>query len=141
MPPVALSSDMKCFPKGFKSASTGVFLPILVKSSRQILTPIASAIAIICRTAFVEPPRAMTTAIAFSKASFVMISEGLISWFSKFRIALPASLQSDFLSLDTASWLLLPGKLIPKASTADAIVLAVYIPPHEPGPLTEIFST
>jgi hypothetical protein len=31
------------------------------------------------------------------------------------------------------------GKLMPKASIADAIVLAVYIPPQEPGPGMAVF--
>ena len=30
---------------------------------------------------------------------------------------------------------------MPNASIAEAIVFAVYIPPHEPGPFTDIFST
>ena len=34
----------------------------------------------------------------------------------------------------------LPGKLIPSASIAEAIVFAVYIPPHEPGPGMAAFS-
>ena len=33
-----------------------------------------------------------------------------------------------------AAWALLPGRLIPIASIALAMVLAVYMPPHEPGP-------
>ena len=94
-----------------------------------------------CNTALVDPPNAITTAIEFSKAFFVIISLGLISRSSNFFIAAPASLQSCFLSLETASWLLLPGKLIPRASILDAIVLAVYIPPQDPGPFTETFST
>ena len=68
------------------------------------------------------------------------MSEGLISLSSRFMIADPAFTQSAFYDLDVASWLLLPGKLIPNASIADAIVFAVYIPPHEPGPSSDIFS-
>ena len=49
-------------------------------------------------------------------------------------------LQSIFFSSETASWELLPGKLIPKASIAEAIVFAVYIPPQEPGPGKAVFS-
>ena len=78
--------------------------------------------------------------MAFSKASLVIISEGFKSNSIKCSIAAPASLQSCFLLLEMASWLLLPGRLIPRASMAEAIVLAVYMPPHEPGPLTEISS-
>ena len=69
------------------------------------------------------------------------MSEGLISFSRRFSIALPVFIQSLFLSSETASWLLLPGRDIPRASIADAIVLAVYIPPHDPGPTTETFST
>src|SRR5699024_8390377 len=48
--------------------------------------------------------------------------------------ALPASSHSCAFASDVAGFEAFPGKLIPIASTADAIVLAVYIPPHEPGP-------
>src|SRR5690625_2552436 len=48
--------------------------------------------------------------------------------------ARPASSQSASFSLDVAGLDELPGKLIPIASIAEDIVLAVYIPPHEPGP-------
>ena len=82
----------------------------------------------------------MTQAIEFSNACFVIISFGTIFLSKRFFIALPDLMQSFSLALDAASWLLLPGKLIPNASIADAMVLAVYIPPHEPGPLTEISS-
>ena len=34
-----------------------------------------------------------------------------------------------------------PSRLSPIASIADDIVLAVYIPPHEPGPGQAFFST
>ena len=43
-----------------------------------------------CNTALVEPPNAITTAIEFSKAFFVMISLGFISRSNKFLIAAPA---------------------------------------------------
>ena len=72
------------------SAKTGVTFPILVKSSRSNLTPIQCAIAKRCKTAFVEPPKAITTAIEFSKAFFVMMSLGFISRSNKFLIAAPA---------------------------------------------------
>ena len=85
------------------SANTGVTFPILVKSSRSKSTPMQCAIAKRCKTAFVEPPRAMTTAIEFSKAFFVMISLGFKSRSSKCFIASPAFWQSNFLSYDTAS--------------------------------------
>ena len=36
--------------------------------------------------------------------------------------------------LEMASWAELFGRLIPRASIAEAMVLAVYMPPQEPGP-------
>ena len=56
-----------------------------------------------CRTALVDPPRAITIVIAFSKAFLVIISEGLISFSNKFIIASPALKQSSSLSCEIAS--------------------------------------
>ena len=103
IPPIALSSDIKCIPKGLISAKTGVTFPMRVKSSRSRSTPIEWAIARRCKTAFVEPPNAITTAIEFSKAFFVIMSLGFISRSNKFLIAAPAFRQSCFLSFETAS--------------------------------------
>ena len=52
----------------------------------------------------------------------------------KFAKALLAFSQSSIFCLEIAACDELPGKLIPRASIADAIVFAVYIPPQEPGP-------
>src|SRR5699024_12418009 len=48
--------------------------------------------------------------------------------------ALPASRHSKAFSSEVAGFEAFPGKLIPIASIAEAIVFAVYIPPQEPGP-------
>ena len=69
-----------------------------------------------------------------------MMSVGLISFSRRLLIALPIFLQSSCLTVETASCELLPGKLIPKASIAEAIVFAVYMPPQEPGPGRAVFS-
>ena len=82
----------------------------------------------------------ITTVIAFSNASRVIISRGLISLAIKFTTAAPASLASNLLSSETASCAELSGKLMPKASIADDMVFAVYIPPQEPGPGIAFFS-
>src|SRR5947208_12515297 len=86
------------------------------------------------RTALVEPPSAITTVIAFSKAFLVMMSNGRMPPLSMSMTAAPARRQSSFLASEMAFWAELLGRLIPKASIALAIVLAVYIPPHDPGP-------
>ncbi|MNI74141.1 hypothetical protein D3C73_1302080 [compost metagenome] len=76
----------------------------------------------------------MTSVIAFSKASLVMISRGYSSFFSSSTTALPASTHSADLSAAIAEVEEEPGRLMPSASAAEAIVLAVYIPPQEPAP-------
>ena len=45
------------------------------------------------------------------------------------------------LDWETASWAELPGSDSPKASMAEAMVLAVYMPPQEPGPGIAVRST
>ena len=53
---------------------------------------------------------------------------------SRASTAAPARWQSSFLALETAFWAELLGRLMPRASMALAMVLAVYMPPQEPGP-------
>ena len=72
------------------------------KSSIPSGTPAARAIAMRCNTALVEPPRAITTTMAFSKASRVMIRRGLRSRSSRFRTAAPARRHSSRLSASSA---------------------------------------
>ncbi len=134
MPPISISSDIIALPLGRRSASTGTRLPMRVKSSSLSLTPIAEAIASRCSTALVEPPSAMTTVIAFSNAFLVMISLGRILLRSRYIAARPASMQSCALSFEIAACAELFGRLMPIASMAEAMVLAVYMPPQEPGP-------
>src|SRR3989338_11597387 len=76
----------------------------------------------------------MTALIAFSKAFLVMISLGLMFFLMRLRSALPASYASCSFFLSTAGRDAPPGRLIPMDSIAEDIVLAVYIPPHAPGP-------
>ena len=52
----------------------------------------ARAMASRCSTALVEPPSAITTVIAFSKAARVMMSRGLMSALSSSRIVLLATI-------------------------------------------------
>ena len=132
---------MRYFPLGFRSPITGVLSPIVWKSSIVSSTPTECAIAKRCKTAFVEPPRAVITVSAFSNAFLVMISRGFISRSNNTFIASPANSHSAFFSGLSAGLDELYGRLIPKASIADAIVLAVYIPPHAPAPGQEFLTT
>ena len=63
-------------PCGLVSAMCGTRAATLLKSSRASSTRASLAMARRWRTALVEPPRAITTAMAFSNASFVMICRG-----------------------------------------------------------------
>ena len=94
-----------------------------------------------CSTALVEPPSTSTTRMAFSKALRVMIFLGVRSLLISPSTALLALVQSVYLSLVAAGWLLLPGRLMPMASMALAIVFAVYMPPQLPSPGQVLHST
>ena len=134
VPPMRTRSAMTYLPEGFRSASTGTRLPMRSKSSSVMSTPAACAIAGKCSVALVEPPRAISTVMAFSKASLVRMSRGLMPRLMRFSTAAPASKESRILSSETAACAELLGSESPSASIALAIVLAVYIPPQEPGP-------
>ena len=134
MPPMATSSLMRKRPLGFKSASTGTRAPMRVKSSSFSATPAVWAMARRWSTALVEPPRAMTTVMAFSKASFVMMSSGRMPRLMRSKTAMPAARASAALAGEVAFCAELLGKDMPRASMALAMVLAVYMPPQEPAP-------
>ena len=134
VPPIFTNSHITKRPDGFKSAKTGTFRPTFVKSSIVNFTPAVCAIATKCRTAFVDPPNAVIKAMEFKNDSRHKISLGRIPRCNKCNTATPASKQSRSLSSLTAACAELFGKERPNASIALAIVLAVYMPPHEPAP-------
>ena len=87
-----------------------------------------------CSTALVEPPVAMITATAFSMLCLVTMSRG-------FRSALTASTSTraawrvcSTIWSSTLAMVLENGRLMPSASKAELMVLAVYMPPQEPLP-------
>ncbi len=87
-----------------------------------------------CSTALVEPPTAMITAIAFSKALRVNIWRGSICFLIAFT-----STSADFavfsaFSRSSAAMVDEYIRLIPIASMAEDMVFAVYMPPQEPAP-------
>ena len=132
---------MLYLPKGLRSASSGTRSPIVLKSSIVRSTSAECAIASRCRIKLVEPPSAKQVVIAFSKALRVIMSRGLRSSSSSLSTAAPAFSQSLRFGWPIATCAELPGRLIPSASIALAIVLAVYMPPHEPAPGMAYFST
>ena len=82
----------------------------------------------------VEPPSAITTAMAFSKASLVMIWRAVMPWRSISTTASPERWANPSRRRSTAGGAAEPGRLMPSASATAAIVLAVYMPPQAPSP-------
>ncbi len=131
-PPTRSRSVITNFPAGRTSTRCGVRREIRSKSSSASSTPASWAMASRCSTAFVEPPRAITTAIAFSNASRVMICRGRMSARSTSVSARPLSRAKTSRRASTAGGEAAPGSDIPRASAAAAMVLAVYIPAQDP---------
>ena len=67
---------MKYLPDGDNFANCGVSPAIRLKSSNVKDTPASCAMAGKCKAVLEEPPNAISTATAFSKASFVNTSFG-----------------------------------------------------------------
>mmetsp|Transcript_3241 Transcript_3241/g.7979 ORF Transcript_3241/g.7979 Transcript_3241/m.7979 type:complete len:298 (+) Transcript_3241:342-1235(+) len=105
VPPTVCRSSITYFPEGLRSARKGVLSLMRWKSSSVISTPTLWAIAMRWSTAFVDPPSAMMTTIAFSKAAFVMMSRGRMSFSSRFRTAWPTILHSSIFSGSSAGML------------------------------------
>mmetsp|Transcript_81464 Transcript_81464/g.213877 ORF Transcript_81464/g.213877 Transcript_81464/m.213877 type:complete len:291 (+) Transcript_81464:459-1331(+) len=134
VPPILWTSSMRYLPLGLRSAMSGVFALMRWKSS--MLRSMSAVVAMARRwsTAFVEPPRAFTTTMAFSKDFFVRMSSGFRFLSSSWRITGTSLLHSSRFSGDSAGIEELPGRDRPMASIAQAIVFAVYMPPHAPAP-------
>ena len=69
-------SAMWYCPWGLVSAKWGTRAATLLKSSSSSSTPASQAMASRCSTALVDPPKAMVTAMAFSKAPLDMMVRG-----------------------------------------------------------------
>src|SRR5665647_2765983 len=134
MPPARCRSTARYLPLGFRLHSTGVFWRTRSKSSIDHSTPAAWAIARKCSTALVEPPMAMTTATAFSIDFRVTMSRGFRSFLMASISTVADSLAEFTFSSCGFAMVLEKGREMPSASNADDMVLAVYMPPHEPGP-------
>ena len=119
-------------PWGLVSARWGTRAATRLKSSRSRSTRASLAMASRWSTALVEPPRAMVTAMAFSKASLVMIWRGRMPARSSATTACPEAKAASSRRRSTAGADELPGSDMPSASATDAMVLAVNMPAHDP---------
>ena len=134
-PPTWSMSVMTNGPKGLTSARCGTFLPIRSKSSIVRSTSASWAMASRWSTALVEPPKAMTTAMAFSNASFVMMSRPRDTLAQQLDHGLTRTCgRSRRGGGRSRAARPSPGSDIPIASATEAIVLAVYMPPQAPSP-------
>ena len=118
-------SFMTKAPNGLTSARCGTFLPMRWKSPIVRSTSASWAMASRCSTALVEPPKAMTMAIAFSNASFVMICRAVMPLRSSPTTASPDLRAKASRRRSVAGGAAEPGSDIPMASATAAIVLAV----------------
>ncbi len=133
-PPTWWNSVVTKRPDGLRSHRTGTFARIASKSSRESGTSAAWAIAMRWSTAFVEPPIAITTAIAFSNASRVRIRRAVRPVRTASARTRADSAALSAFSASSAAIVDEPRRLMPIASKADDIVFAVYIPPQAPAP-------
>ena len=76
----------------------------------------------------------MTTAIAFSNASLVMIWRAVMPWRSSSTTASPDLCANVSRRRSAEGGAAEPGSDMPIASATDAMVLAVYMPPQAPSP-------
>ena len=134
IPPARWRSVATYRPDGFRSHRCGVRRRIASKSSRSSGTSAARAIARRWSTAFVLPPMAITTVMAFSKAARVRRSRGRTSAAMQRSSASAAASVERVFSSSSAASVLEYGNDRPSASIAEDIVLAVYIPPQLPWP-------
>ncbi len=102
--------------------------------SSDSFTPASLAIAGRCNTVFVEPPSAISTATAFSKAAAVIMSRGQRLAASSAITCIPARFANRNRAAVIAGIVPLPGKPMPRASVRQFIVFAVNIPAQEPQP-------
>ncbi len=103
----------------------GVSWEILSNRSTSISMLASLPMAGICRTVFVEPPMAISTLMAFSKAFLVKISRGLTSSLTSSTILLPESYACFFLSGSMAKVVAHFVNDMPSTSVTTAMVLAV----------------
>ena len=96
--------------------------------------PSSRAIASRCRTPFVEPPVAATQAAAFSSAERVIRWDGRRSRRTTSMTSRPAATAASALRSCVAGMPESAAGLMPRKSSAVAIVLAVNCPPQAPAP-------
>src|SRR5215471_2670581 len=95
-------------------------------------TQSSRAMASRCSTALVDPAVAMTTVAALRNAVLVMICDGRRSAARAATAAAPVRRARSVRSADTAGADASPGSVMPSTSAHMDIVLAVYMPAHEP---------
>ena len=134
LPPAACRSVATNRPDGLRSASSGTRALMRSKSASDSSRPVSCAIAIKCRTALVEPPVVATAAIAFSRASCVMMSRGRTPRRTRSMTNRPTPRATSRFSVLVAGTLPVPSAAIPRNSDAMAMVFAVNCPPHAPTP-------
>ena len=114
------------------SISTGVLRPMASKSSSDTRYPTRPAMAVRWMSALVDPPQACTTRRALSIERRLMIWVGRRPSAASCTARLPVCSASRRRSACTAGTQAAPGSIMPIASAANDIVLAVPITEQVP---------
>ncbi len=123
------------------SATTGVRSATAPKSSMSRAMPNSWAMARVCSTPLVEPPVAAMLAMPFSSDRRSTKADGRTSRWTRSMTISPAWRAASSLAGSSAGMPLRPAGERPMNSRTVDIVLAVYWPPHAPGPGQATFST
>ncbi len=94
-----------------------------------------------CSTVFVEPPNAISTAMASRNDSLVITFLAVTPLLTSSTIIIPVYFASLSLSAETAGAVPFPGSDMPIASESIFRVFAVNIPAQEPTPGQAAFSS
>ena len=126
-PPARKKLSPRYSPAGCMFTSSGASKPTVSQSFTSSATPACRAMAARCGGALVDPPIAVLTTMAFSKASRVRMSDGFRSSSTICTIRLPVSYAMFIRSRNGAGIADEPVSVIPSASAIAFMVLAVPI--------------
>lgn len=134
IPPALCRSISSCGPAGLMLTRCGIFSESWLKFFCLNFISASSAMASRCSTEFVDPPSARSTIAAFRIDFFVIMSFIFVLFSISSVIVFPVLYACFFFLSVSACVVASFGRLRPIVSIAEAIVFAVNIPAHDPGP-------
>ena len=131
-PPARSTSSMWWMPLGATLHTCGTRSATSFRWCRSNGVPASMAKASACRTVLVDPPMAMSSAKALSKAAGVRISRGRMFFLTSSTMALPAASNRASRFGSVARIVPFPGRASPSASARQFMEFAVNMPEHDP---------